>query len=75
MSNGITAQEAVDKIGNRFELVLIASVRARELKRGYKPLVDKPTGVVVTALREVAAGHIGCDYLLKVARNQSPLSR
>lgn len=75
MSNSNTSQDAVEQVGNRFDLVLIASVRARELKRGYKPMVDKPTGPVVTALREIAAGHISRDYLMRVPRNMSPLSR
>ena len=73
MTNAITAQAAVDKVGSRFDLVLIASARARELKRGYKALVAKPTGPVVTAIREVEAGLVGREYLAKVRRNQCPL--
>ncbi|PPI88433.1 DNA-directed RNA polymerase subunit omega [Candidatus Pantoea edessiphila] len=51
----ITVQKAVEKIGNRFDLVLIAARRARQMQIGGKePLVeeeqDKPT---VIALREI----------------------
>ena len=64
---------AVDMVGNRYDLVLIASARARELKRGAKTkLSPVPTnGVIVTALKEVEAGLVGRDYLKKVghARN------
>jgi DNA-directed RNA polymerase subunit omega len=63
-----TSQEAVEMIGNRFEMVLIASARVRELKRGHKSLLDKPTnaGPIVTALMEIEKGLVGRDYLRKV---------
>ncbi|NQY33993.1 MAG: DNA-directed RNA polymerase subunit omega [Alteromonadaceae bacterium] len=56
----VTVEDAVDKIGNRFDLVLVASRRARQIATGGKdPLVelenDKPT---VLALREIEAGLI-----------------
>jgi len=50
----ITVEKAVEKIGSRFDLVLVASQRARELKRGSAPRVDKPGhAFTVTALREI----------------------
>ena len=54
----VTVEDAVDKIGNRFDLVLVAARRARQLATGGKdPMVDvqndKPT---VTALREIEEG-------------------
>jgi len=56
----VTVEDAVEKIGNRFDLVLVASRRARQIATGGKdPLVevenDKPT---VLALREIEAGLI-----------------
>ena len=50
-----TSQEAVDMIGNRFEMVLIACARVRELKRGHKSRLDKPVkaGPTVIALMEI----------------------
>jgi DNA-directed RNA polymerase subunit omega len=53
----VTVEDAVEKIGNRFDLVLVASRRARQIATGGKdPLVevenDKPT---VLALREIEA--------------------
>lgn len=62
----ITSQKAAEMIGNKFELILIASVRARELKRGHMPKVLCDNGPSVTALREIEAGLIGRDYLKKV---------
>lgn len=56
----VTVEGAVEQVGNRFDLVLIASRRARQIATGGKtPLVDiendKPT---VLALREIEAGLI-----------------
>ena len=54
----VTVEDAVDKIGNRFDLVLVAARRARQIAtEGKDPMVDvqndKPT---VTALREIEEG-------------------
>lgn len=53
----ITVEDCLDKIDNRFEMVLTATKRARQIANGAEPLVeeenDKPT---VIALREIADG-------------------
>ncbi|HXH03343.1 MAG TPA: DNA-directed RNA polymerase subunit omega [Candidatus Competibacteraceae bacterium] len=55
----ITVEDCLDKVENRFQLVLVAAKRARQLALGMEPLVpwenDKPT---VVALRELAEGKI-----------------
>ena len=56
----VTVQDAVDKIGNRFDLILVAARRARQLAvEGKEAMVDlendKPT---VVALREIEKGFI-----------------
>ncbi|MGB2742702.1 MAG: DNA-directed RNA polymerase subunit omega [Cognaticolwellia sp.] len=61
----VTVEDAVEKVGNRFDLVLIASRRARQIATGGKdPLVDvendKPT---VIALREIEAGLITTEVM------------
>ena len=43
---------------NRFELVLGAARRAKELLKGARPLVESDNKEVVTALREIAAGKV-----------------
>lgn len=63
----VTVEDAVAKVGNRFDLVLIAARRARQISQNSsKPLVDeendKPT---VIALREIEAGLIDEDFLNK----------
>ena len=61
----ITSQAAVAMIGNRYELVLVAARRARELARGDAPLVTKVTSPAVTALREIEQGHVDRSWLHK----------
>lgn len=62
----ITSQKAAEAIGNRFDMILIASARVRELKRGHLPKVKCDNGPAVTALREIEDGLIGTEYLKKV---------
>jgi DNA-directed RNA polymerase subunit omega len=62
----ITSQKAAEAVENRFDLVLIASQRVRELKRGAMPKVTSKNGAVVTALREIEEGFIGRDYLKRI---------
>lgn len=71
MSNQITSEDAVNMVGNRYDLVLIASARARELRKGYAPKIDpKHHRPIVTALNEVEQGFIGREYLNKVKKPQ-----
>ena len=63
----VTVEDCLEFVDNRFELVMLASKRAREIAiRGAQPMVewdnDKPT---VVALREIAAGVINRDVLEK----------
>ena len=55
----VTVSDCLEKLDNRFELVLLASRRARQIMDGADSSLelenDKPT---VLALREIAAGHI-----------------
>ncbi len=66
----ITVEDCIENVGNRFELVLLATKRARQITRGSTPLVevdnDKPT---VIALREIAAGKIDPAILNEIAQN------
>ncbi len=60
----ITVEDCLDNVDNRFQLVLVATRRARQLSLGADPLVevdnDKPT---VLALREIAEGLVTRDIL------------
>src|ERR1700730_16828503 len=54
----ITVADCLEKIPNRFELVLGAARRAKQLLKGARPLVESNNKDVVTALREIAAGKV-----------------
>jgi len=60
----ITVEDCLDHVDNLFDLVTVASKRARRIANGAEPLVDlendKPT---VVALREIAAGLITDEIL------------
>ncbi|RUQ90726.1 MULTISPECIES: DNA-directed RNA polymerase subunit omega [Legionella] len=63
----VTVEDCLENVKNRFELVMVASKRARQIAvRGAQPLVewenDKPT---VVALREIAEGLITPEILDK----------
>ena len=55
----VTVEDCLDKVDNRFQLVLVATKRARQLSKGAEPFVawenDKPT---VVALREIEEGYV-----------------
>jgi DNA-directed RNA polymerase subunit omega len=61
----LTSELAARQVGSKYDLVLIAARRARELGRGWRPLLDCKNSIAVTALREIEAGLIGRDYLQK----------
>jgi len=61
----VTVEDCLENVTNRFELVMVASKRAREIAvRGAQPFVawenDKPT---VVALREIAEGFVNASIL------------
>ncbi|MPN46081.1 DNA-directed RNA polymerase subunit omega [bioreactor metagenome] len=60
----ITVEDCLEQIPNRFQLVLAATYRARQIANGATPMVeedkDKPT---VIALREIAEGKVGAEVL------------
>ena len=63
----LTVEDCLPFVENRFQLVLVASKRARQIAMGSTPLVpidnDKPT---VLALREIAEGKVGPSILTEV---------
>ena len=61
----VTVEDCLDNVDNRFELVMLAARRARQMRMfGADPLVppenDKPT---VVALREIAEGLISHEII------------
>ena len=60
----ITVEDCIDKFPSRFELVLVASNRARKLYSGEEPTIEKDNDKnTVIALREIANETISIDEL------------
>ena len=70
----VTVEDSLARVRNRFDLVLIASKRARNISMGAEPLVpgdnDKPT---VIALREIADGLVGEEILNESSPPPAPV--
>jgi DNA-directed RNA polymerase subunit omega len=58
----ITVEDCLDQVPNRFELVLVAARRAKQLLKGARPLVESDNKEIVSALREVAADKVRIKY-------------
>ncbi len=58
----ITVEDCLEQVPNRFELVLLAARRAKQLLKGARPLVESDNKEIVTALREVAAEKVRLHY-------------
>ena len=74
----ITVEDCIDKFESRFELVLVASNRAKKLHTGEKPTVDKDNDKnTVIALREIADETLDVKLLkqelIEEYQNISPL--
>jgi len=69
----VTVEDCLKNVKNRFELVIVASKRARQLMRGKEPKVewdnDKPT---VVALREIAAGFTNINNINSLDTHEEP---
>ena len=68
----VTVEECLGNLRNRYELVLLASKRARQIVLGSDPLVpennDKPT---VIALREIAENLVSNDNIDKINKSDN----
>mgnify|MGYP001244557151 FL=1 len=62
----ITVEDCLPKVENLFQLVLLASARARRLANGAEPTVPVDNDkVTVIALREIAEGNITAEMLIE----------
>ena len=67
----LTIEDCLTKVENRYDLVLLASKRARQITLGKEPMVDenndKPT---VIALREIAEGLVTSENIETLGKNE-----
>jgi DNA-directed RNA polymerase omega subunit len=66
----ISSEKAALAVGNRYDLILIASARIRELHRGHKPKLDTKHGKSLTALTEIEEGLVGREYLKRIRETE-----
>lgn len=65
----VTIEDCLKNVDNMYELVHLATKRARMLYRGDEPLVKSKNRVLVTALREIAAGFVKARTAAKTESN------
>jgi len=60
----VTVEDCLARVDNRFELVVLATKRAKQLIKGHQTLLDQQykNRQIVMALREIAAGKIWPKY-------------
>lgn len=59
----VTVEDCIEKVPNRFSLVLLVAKRAKQLLKGAEQTVPtKGNKYIVSALREVAVGNVIFDY-------------
>lgn len=68
----VTIEDCLKTVDNMYELVHIATKRARQLYKGSNPLVKSKNRVVVTALREIAANRVRAKYGTTSPDNDMP---
>src|SRR5437016_2193606 len=54
----VTVEDCLERVNNRFALVILAAERARQLANGGRPLVQCHNKPAVTSLREIATGQV-----------------
>ena len=65
----VTVEDCLEKVDNRFLLVMLASKRVKQLYKGAKPLIDNRSNKnVVLALREIAARKVSFEITSRKSR-------
>jgi DNA-directed RNA polymerase subunit omega len=66
----VTVEDCLEKVDNRFLLVMLAAKRVKQLHKGARPLIENKAlnKHVVISLREIAAGKVGFEYTSRKSR-------
>ena len=66
----VTVEDCLEKVDNRFLLVMLAAKRVKQLYKGANPFIDNKADNknVVIALREIAAGKVGYELTSRKSR-------
>jgi DNA-directed RNA polymerase subunit omega len=71
----VTIEDCLMHVENMYELVHTATRRVRQLTKGAEPMVKSRNRVIVTALREIAAGKVAVKYTDPNNASESELSK
>ncbi len=66
----VTVEDCLEKVDNRFLLVMLAAKRVKQLYKGARPVIENKSDNknVVLSLREIAAGKVGYEISSRKAR-------
>lgn len=66
----VTVEDCLEKVDNRFLLVMLAAKRVKQLYKGSRPLIENKSSNknVVLALREIAAGKVNYELTARRSR-------
>jgi len=66
----VTVEDCLEKVDNRFLLVMLSSKRVKQLYKGSRPLIENKSGNknVVLSLREIAAGKVSYEINTRRSR-------
>ncbi|MCM2356538.1 MAG: DNA-directed RNA polymerase subunit omega [Geobacteraceae bacterium] len=66
----VTVEDCLEKVDNRFLLVMLAAKRVKQLYKGAKPLIENKSDNknVVLSLREIAKGKVNFDMSSRKSR-------
>lgn len=66
----VTVEDCLEKVDNRFLLVMLSAKRVKQLYKGARPLIENKSSNknVVLALREIAAGRVGYEIQSRRSR-------
>ncbi len=68
----VTVEDCLSRVENMYELVHVATRRARQIYKGSNTLVKSKNRVIVTALREIAAGTLKIQGGSSIAAGETP---
>ena len=70
----VTIEDCLEQVPNRFQLVQMAAIRAKQLKKGANPVLSPDQNkAVVVALREIAAGLVSPDLSVRESLEEETL--
>jgi DNA-directed RNA polymerase subunit omega len=66
----VTVEDCLERVDNRFLLVMLAAKRVKQLYKGVKPQIENKADNknVVVSLREIAAGKVGYELTSRKGR-------